>query len=191
MHSIAIRILEWNARRRLRGHQHLNIASSAKVQFRSLKLGASNRLSVGEGSIVGCAIAFERDGAEVLVGANTFIGASTIVCATRVEIGDDVLVSWGCTIDDHDSHSLYWSKRSKDVREWYWGRKDWTHVVTAPVKLGNKCWVGMHSLILKGVEIGEGSIVAAGSVVTANVPAWTIVGGSPARLIRAIPPEER
>ena len=49
----------------------------------------------------------------------------------------------------------------------------------------------VNSIILKGVTIGEGSIVGAGSVVTKSVPPWTIVGGNPARIIREIPLEER
>ena len=58
-------------------------------------------------------------------------------------------------------------------------------------KIGNKSWVGLNAIILRGVEIGEGAVVAAGSVVIKNVPAWTIVGGNPAHVIREIPMEER
>jgi acetyltransferase-like isoleucine patch superfamily enzyme len=148
-------------------------------------------LTIGEGSILEGAIAFEREGAAVVIGRDTFIGASQIVCASQVEIGDDVLVAWGCTISDHNSHSIAWRGRAQDVREWYHGRKDWSQVESLPVRLGNKCWVGMHSIILKGVGIGEGAIVAAGSVVTKDVPSWTIAGGNPARVIREIPVDER
>jgi galactoside O-acetyltransferase len=49
----------------------------------------------------------------------------------------------------------------------------------------------MHAIVLKGVEIGEGAIVGAGSVVTKDVPAWTIVGGNPAKMIRVLDVEER
>ncbi len=87
------------------------------------------------------------------------MGSSLIDCATRIEIADDVLIAWGCNIVDHDSHSIAWSNRANDVRDWYLGRnkKDWSHVVSRPVKIGNKCWIGMHAIILKGVEIGEGA----------------------------------
>ncbi len=137
-------------------------------------------------------ISFEREQAKVSIGRNAFFGASHIVCASSVEVGDDVQVSWGCTIIDSDLHSISWSQRKDDTRDWwYQGKKDWSHVVTRPVKLGNKCWVGMHSLVLKGVEIGEGAVVAAGSVVTENVPPWTIAGGNPAKVIWVIPVEDR
>jgi len=189
MRRILTGLVEWKARQRLSGN--LAIASSAKLSYRKLKMSSSNRLTIGQGSIMECSFSFERDGAEIAIGRDTFIGASRIVCATRVEIGDDVLVSWGCTISDHNSHSVSWSGRRNDVREWYRGRKDWSQVLTAPVKLGNKCWIGMNAIVMKGVEVGEGAVVAAGSVVTKNVAAWTIVGGNPAKVIRELTRDEQ
>lgn len=53
----------------------------------------------------------------------------------------------------------------------------------APVVLEDYCWVGTRAIVLPGVRVGEGAVVAAGAVVTADVPAWAIVGGVPARLI--------
>ena len=86
-----------------------------------------------EGNIVS-----DRDGSIVAIGKNTFIGSSTIVCAERVDIGDDVLISWGCTIVDHNSHALDWKDRDADVREYYEGRKNWKKVERKPVSIGNK-----------------------------------------------------
>lgn len=53
-----------------------------------------------------------------------------------------------------------------------------------PVKIGDRCWIGCNSIILKGVTLGEGAVVAAGSVVTKDVPPRTLVGGNPARVLR-------
>jgi len=64
-------------------------------------------------------------------------------------------------------------------------------VATAPVKISNKAWIGVRAIVLKGVTIGEGAVVGAGSIVTSDVPPWTIVAGNPARIIRPLTDEER
>ena len=60
--------------------------------------------------------------------------------------------------------------------------------ITAPVKIGRGAWIAINVVILPGVTIGENSIVAAGSVVTKDVPPYTVVGGSPARELKKITP---
>ena len=108
----------------------------------------------------------------------------------RIEIGDDVLVSWGCTIMDSDLHSVSAAKRlGNTYSTWFEGRQNWDGVESRAIKIGNHSWIGMHSIVLKGVQIGEGAIVAAGSVVTRDVPAWTAVAGNPARPIKELPRE--
>jgi acetyltransferase-like isoleucine patch superfamily enzyme len=62
----------------------------------------------------------------------------------------------------------------------------WGRVVSKPVRIGNEVWIGANAIILPGVTIGEGSIVAAGAVVTDDVPSFSIVAGVPARVIRTI-----
>ena len=64
--------------------------------------------------------------------------------------------------------------------------KDWGFVNTKPIKVCNDAWIGMNVIILKGVTIGEGAIVGAGSVVTKDVPAWTVVAGNPARVVKSL-----
>jgi acetyltransferase-like isoleucine patch superfamily enzyme len=155
------------------------------------------RVSFGKASVVACRIVLERDVGEVSIGARSYVGSSTIICAAGIEIGDDVLISWGCTIVDHDSHSLDWRSRSKDVEDWRAGlmsgglaeasrRKNWDAVEMAPISIGSKVWLGMNVTVLKGVTIGEGAVVAAGSVVTKDVEPWVLVAGNPARPLRTL-----
>ena len=174
------------ARLRVLQKPDIKIASSAKVNFRGIVGNPPSRLTIGGGTMFEGKIVSDREGSVVVIGNNTFIGGSTLVCADRIEIGDDVLISWGCTIVDHDSHAILWADRADDVREYYVGKKNWDKVATSPVKVGNKAWIGFNSIVLKGVTIGERSIVAAGSIVTRDVPDDTIVGGNPARVIRRI-----
>jgi len=183
--------LDFRARRKLLRCAVVEVHPSAKVAFRRIRLKAGCRLEIGEGSIVEGSLVFERDGACIVIGCNTFIGGSQLASASRIEVGDDVLISWGCNIVDHNSHAIGWRQRKQDVKDWYFGKKDWTHVEVKPVKVGNKSWLGLNVIILKGVEIGEGAVVGAGSVVVKNVPAWTIVAGNPASVIRSISSEDK
>jgi hypothetical protein len=85
---------------------------------------------------------------------------------------------------DHNSHATDWTSRKNDVVAWGQGKKDWSGVTIKPVKISDRVWIGLNAIILKGVTIGEGAIVGAGSVVTKDVPPYTIVAGNPARIIR-------
>jgi len=146
---------------------------------------------VGEDSLVRAYIAFQKPGASVHIGARTFIGKARIMAASEVVIEDDVLISWDVTIVDNHSHSVRFAERAEDVREWSRGRKNWEHVKVAPVRIRSKAWIGFGVSVLSGVCIGTGAIVGACSVVTADVPDWTIWAGNPARLIRELSPSER
>ena len=72
---------------------------------------------------------------------------------------------------------------------WFEGRQNWDGVESRAIKIGNHSWIGMHSIVLKGVQIGEGAIIAAGSVVTRDVPAWSVVAGNPAKPVKDLPRE--
>lgn len=145
-------------------------------------------ISLGNYCIFEGQIACDRAGAKVAVGDRSFVGDSLIVSAGRITIGNDVLISWGVTIVDHDSHATAFSLRRNDVMDWYEGRKDWSHVAIAPVTIGDKCWIGFGATILKGVTVGEGAVIGAQSVVTRDVAPWTVVAGNPARVLRTLEP---
>ena len=168
------------------GARDWQVAPSAKVSLRSAFGPLPARVAIGEGSIVAARLCADRPESEIRIGSRTFIGRSTIICAKGVSIGDDVLISWGCQIVDHDSHALDWADRASDVSDWYKGAKDWSKVPCAPVVIGSRVWIGFNVLVLKGVHIGDGAVVAAGSVVTRDVPANSLVGGNPARVIREL-----
>jgi acetyltransferase-like isoleucine patch superfamily enzyme len=205
--NLFLRLVKFAGRlaRELKGSAAMELGSSAigegavltgcSVECRS---GVTDgRVSIGKDSVLSCRIVFERNTGTVSIGHDTYIGGSQIICAKKIEIGSNVLVSWGCTIVDHDSHSLDWRQRAEDVRKWREGLlagglekaaelKDWDAVEMAPVRIADKAWLGMNVTVLKGVTIGQGAVVAAGSMVTKNVPPWTLVAGNPAGIIKEL-----
>jgi acetyltransferase-like isoleucine patch superfamily enzyme len=113
-------------------------------------------------------------GACLEVGSHFAMTGGVLCAAKRITIGDNVAVGANTTIVDTDFHPLDRENR----------RGQPSGGQTAPVVIGDDVFVGMNCLILKGVTIGDGSVVGAGSVVTRNVPPGVIVAGNPARLTR-------
>lgn len=162
----------------------------SEFELAKLRLKPGCSVMIDEQSQVPGCLVFDRENAFISIGKRVFMNGH-LIAAKNIEIGDDVLIAWGVTIVDHNSHSISFSHRSEDVVNWRLGKKDWIHVKIAPVKICSKVWIGFNSIILKGVTIGEGAVVGYGSVVTKDVPAWTVVAGNPAHVIREIPEDER
>lgn len=107
------------------------------------------------------------EGAELNLG-NSFINSDCkIRCHKSITIGDGCAISHDFTVMDSNAHKL-----NGDTG-------------TEPVHIGNNVWIGTRVLVMPGVTIGDGAIVAAGSVVTRDVPAKTVVAGVPARVIKS------
>lgn len=113
--------------------------------------------------------------ARIVIGSHcAFSNNISIIARCEIIIGDKFLCGDRVTIVDSDFHNIRPERRWDDAGE------------TRPVRIGDNVWVGSGATILKGVSIGDHSIVAPGSVVTKDVPARVVVGGVPARIIRAI-----
>lgn len=161
------------------------------IDFRNI-LPGKQYLSVGSGSMIKGSFVVETSYGKIKIGNNAFIGGGLFISAEEIEIGNDVMFSWGCTVIDNNAHSLKWQDRVNDVKDWKRGiddeqigkYKNWDVVEKAKVKICDKAWIGFNSIILKGVTVGEGAIVGAGSVVTKDVPPFTIVAGNPAKVIK-------
>jgi len=152
-------------------------------------------VEAGQDNMLDCQILFESGKGRVVIGNRVYIGNSKIICRSRIEFGNDIFVAWGVYFYDHDSHPMDYRLRQKDILQQlqdhrngdsFIRNKDWSVVNTAPIKIGDNAWIGMNSIILKGVTIGEGAIVGAGSVVTKDVEPWTVVAGNPARVVKKL-----
>lgn len=112
-------------------------------------------------------------GKNIVIGRNVFINAC---CCFQdqggITIGDGALIGHGVVLATIN-HGFPPNERRDNY--------------PAPIVIGNNVWIGSHATILPGVTIEDGAIVAAGAVVTRNVPANMIVGGVPAKVIKAVP----
>ncbi|MDF1584273.1 MAG: acyltransferase [Methyloprofundus sp.] len=159
-------------------------------RFRFDKSKNSNNVSIGQNSMIGASFVFESSEGQISIGDNCFInGGTNLISRSSISIGNYVTIAWGCTVYDHNSHSLDFIERQKDMErqleDYRSGRsfitsKDWSVVKSRPIVIEDNVWIGFDSVILGGVTIGEGAIVGARSVVRADVEAWTVVAGNPA-----------
>jgi acetyltransferase-like isoleucine patch superfamily enzyme len=143
------------------------IASNGLCQLRmdaESKMINNGLLEMGHGVKI---ILFK--GALLEFGDNVSINAdSKIICNKHISIGNNSFISWEVEITDNDGHYVVCDG----------------HEESKPVTIGNNVWICSRAKILKGVSIGDGSIVAAGALVTKDVPANCLVGGVPAKIIK-------
>lgn len=178
--SVANMAAGWLARRRSK----IVVGSGSSVRWLALRSVREGGVKIGEECIINCNISFDDPGGRISIGDRCYIGASHLVCHSGITIGNDVVISWGVTIVDHDSHSLDWELRKNDVTNWGLGKKDWTGISIKPVVIQDKVWIGFGASILKGVTVGEGAAIGANAVVTRDVPPYAVVAGNPSRVIR-------
>lgn len=114
-------------------------------------------------------------GAQIIIGDNVGISGSTISASQSIVIGNNVLIGSGCVICDSDAHPIH----PKD-------RNDSKKTKSIPIKIEDGVFIGARCLILKGVTIGKGSVIGAGSVVTHDVMPMSIYAGNPAKFIKKI-----
>lgn len=174
---------------------HIVDPRKQKINFSQIHTQNKSNLSIGAKAVINGSIYLERDEASLSIGDNFSTGHNLLLsCAEKIEIGDNVMLGWNCTIIDHDAHSANALHRENDSYEFYYEgkkNKDWKRISRKSIKICDRAWIGFNTTIMKGVTIGEGAIITACSTVFDDVPPWTIVRGNPASIIRDIPKKWR
>lgn len=161
---------------RLNNNSKLSISSSNNCNIDSAYLGEKTSIAVGNNagaSIRNCEI---NNDSKINVYSgflkmeDVYIGERCVIHAYKnINIGSGTIISWNVSIMDGDGHSITHNKKINRPQD---------------ITIKENVWIGNNSIILKGVTVGQGSVVAAGSVVTKDVPPRTIVAGNPARVIK-------
>jgi acetyltransferase-like isoleucine patch superfamily enzyme len=148
----------------------IRIGDDCRIQsgFAGNPVGGGSRMAIWVGP-----------GGRLTLGDRVGLSNSTIVCMSSVSIGDDTFLGGGSRVYDTDFHSVNASER---------GRPGNPGTRAAPVVIGRSAFVGGHSIVLKGVEIGEESVIGAGSVVRSGVGPREVWAGNPAVFVRELAP---
>lgn len=151
---------QWDKERILRNKMagSLYVSENATLEVGAVDVFSGSRITVNPGAIL-------------KLGNMKMNQGVVIECFRSITIGNDVGIAEGVSIRDSDSHPIIINDCpiSQDV--------------SAPIVIEDHVWIGMNAIVLRGVTIGEGSIVAAGSVVSRNVPPHSLVSGVPAKVI--------
>lgn len=123
-------------------------------------------------------IIIARYGGTVEIGDGFGISGTTIYSTSSITIGRNATIGANCKIIDNDFHPIDPEHRRLGLNEQYTKR--------APIIIGDNCFIGMNSVILKGTTIGNNVVVGAGSVVSGTIPDNCIIAGNPAKIIRRI-----
>lgn len=157
------------------------------------KRNESSKIDIGDECLINGILVTETVNSRISIGNNVFIGGSTTIhCVASVVVEDHVLISHDCLLMDSDNHSINHRERKNDLSDWRsGGNHDWSRTISKPIHIGSSAWIEARAIVLKGVQVGEKAVMGAGSVVTKNVPRWSIVAGNPTKSIRTIPKDER
>jgi acetyltransferase-like isoleucine patch superfamily enzyme len=163
------------------------------ISSRILILDKKSSIIVGSSSIILGELLTFGHGGKIQIGKYCYVGEGThIWSAEKITIGDRVLISHNVNIFDNLTHPISSTLRHNQFIDICTkGHPTELDLGEAEVNIMDDVLIGCNSIILRGLTIGTGVIVGAGSVVTKDVLPWTIVAGNPARIIREIPENER
>lgn len=146
------------------------------------EISGNGKITLGDDVIIGrrnsWVVGFPcSTNAEIAIGSNSHIGYQNILAAAKcIRVGRNVRFASNVCIFDNPSHPIEPSRRSEPF----------SLDEAAPVSIGDNVWIGMNCFVMRGVTIGDNSVIAAGSIVTHSIPANSLAAGAPAKVIRSI-----
>lgn len=146
------------------------------------------------GSLICGHLLCEAPTGSIHIKKRSYIGHGTMInCRSQITIGENVLIAGECLIQDHNSHSLNYLNRRRDIdlalarlRGQTNLSKDFTTTEVGSIVIEDDVWIGVRAIILKGVRIGARAIIAAGAIVTKDVPSDVVVAGNPAQIVKQL-----
>jgi acetyltransferase-like isoleucine patch superfamily enzyme len=114
-------------------------------------------------------------GAEIIIGENSRIHGTCIHSSQKISLGKNCLIAANTQIFDSSGHDTSFPNIENRIH---------TTGTTKPINIGNNVWIGINCIILPGVSIGDGSVIAAGSIVVKDIPPYVVAGGNPAKVIK-------
>lgn len=156
---------------------HERHRSSSAQSTARLDVLPFRRFSLGKNSAVEAYCVINNGVGDVLIGDNSLVGVGSVVIGP-VQIGANVIIAQHVVLSglNHDYQDIHTPIRQQPV-------------TTALIVVEDDCWIGANSVVTAGVTIGRHSVVAGGSVVTRNVPPYSVVGGNPARILKHYNPQ--
>jgi acetyltransferase-like isoleucine patch superfamily enzyme len=166
------------SRLRVLFYRAMGMTIDGHVSLRAIEIPRRSRgITLYDGAALdrGVTLLAVSDDARIVIGRRCYLNRHTMIDANGlVEIGDDVMIGPFCYITDHDHAVARAAAPAAGA------------LFTDPTRIGSRAWLGAHVSVLKGITIGEGTVVGAGSVVTRSLPAGVIAVGNPARVLREI-----
>lgn len=146
------------------------------ILYGRLKIRGPGQVIIGDHVQIGMMVTPYTHAPEavITIGDGAFINGTRFGCKERIEVGARSILA-ECRITDYDYHSV-------DPNH----RNDPAYVKSSPVTIGENVWITMQCIVLKGVTIGNGSTIAANSVVTRDIPSFVVAGGNPAVVLKKL-----
>lgn len=156
------------------------------------KTGSKDNIQIGSNCMIRCQIIALGSG-KISIGDNTYIGVNSRLGAIQnITVGNNVIISSQVHILDNNNHPTSPEQRLQMTKsaDFFGELWSWTQSEHAPINIHDNVWIGERCTILKGVTIGQGSIIGANSVVTHNIPNYVIAAGNPAKVVKYLSPKE-